>query len=91
MSSMEKASPQPRTQIDSSVLSDVEVALEARLGRSTLTIGALTALEQGSVITLDCSLADHADLYLNGKCVARGEIVAVGDNFGVRITEIAPE
>lgn len=91
MPATQKPAVQPRTQIDTSVLSDIQVVLEARLGRSTLSIGELTALEEGSVVTLDRSLADHADLYLNGKCVARGEIVAVGDNFGVRITEISPE
>jgi flagellar motor switch protein FliN/FliY len=68
----------------------VRVLLDARLGETTMTVDEVMALKSGSVVTLDTSLADRVDLYLNGSLVARGEIVAVGDKFGVRIVEVAP-
>ncbi len=76
--------------IDKELLRGVEVSLDALLGRGRMTAEALMGLARGSVIALDSSLADHVELYLNDALIARGEIVAVGDNFGVRITEIAP-
>lgn len=91
MSVLEKLDTIAASQIDIALLGDVEIALEARLGEATLTISDLTALKSGSVVTLDRSLADHADIYLNGKMIARGEIVAVDKSFGIRITEIAKQ
>lgn len=91
MTVIEKIELPVRAQINVALLGDVEVVLEARLGETQLTVGELTSLEPGSLLTLDRSLADHADIYLNGKIVARGEIVAVDKNFGVRITEIAQQ
>lgn len=77
--------------IGEELLREVQVALDVRLGRSILTVGELMVLKRGSVVTLDRSLADQVDLCLNGTLVARGELVAVGDKFGVRILEIASE
>lgn len=76
--------------INSDLLRGVQVALEARLGTATLTVEQMMALKSGSVVNLDTGLGDHVELYLNGSLVARCEIVAVGDKFGVRIVEIAP-
>jgi flagellar motor switch protein FliN/FliY len=76
--------------IDNELLRGVEVKLDALLGRGRMTAEELMSLSKGSVVTLENSLADHVELYLNEALVARGEIVAVGDHFGVRITEIAP-
>jgi flagellar motor switch protein FliN len=76
--------------IDDALLGDIKVEVEARLGRATMTVDELTALRSGSVVTLETGLADHVDIYLNDSPVARGEIVAVGDRFGVRIIELAP-
>ncbi|WP_157215373.1 flagellar motor switch protein FliN [Flavisphingomonas formosensis] len=75
--------------IDRTLFDDVKVEVEARLGSAELTIQALMALGAGSVLPLDRDIADPVDLYVNGACVARGEIVAVGDRFGIRIVEIA--
>ena len=79
------------TPIDQTLFGEVRVEIEAKLGRTELSVDALTALKAGSVVTLQTGLADVVDLYLNGACIARGEIVAVGDQFGVRITEVATE
>jgi len=91
MALTEKLDVAPRPQIDIALLGDVALTLEVRLGEARLTVAELTALRTGSVVSLDRSIADHADIYLNGKVVARGEIVAVDNRFGVRITEIAPQ
>ncbi|HLY89134.1 MAG TPA: FliM/FliN family flagellar motor switch protein [Acetobacteraceae bacterium] len=79
----------PIVAIDQELFRDVRVDIEARLGRAELSVDALMALKSGSVVTLSTGLADHVDLYVNDACVARGEIVAVGDKFGVRIVEVA--
>lgn len=76
--------------INSDLFRGVKVSLEVRLGESPMTIEEIMALKSGSVVTLEASLADHVELYLNDTLVARGEIVAVGDKYGVRIVEIAP-
>ena len=77
--------------IDEKLFGDVRVELEARLGKTELSVDALMALKAGSVVTLETGLADMVDLYVNNACVARGEIVAVGDQFGVRITHLATD
>ena len=77
--------------IDSRLLGAITVSLEAKLGERTMTIEELSALQKGSLVALDTGLADHAELYLNDTLIARGEIMAVGDNYGVRIVEIVSE
>jgi flagellar motor switch protein FliN/FliY len=81
--------PAKRTNVGNELLRGVRVSLEARLGQASMTVEDMMALKPGSVVTLQTSLADHVELYLNDTLVARGEIVAVGDKYGVRIAEIA--
>jgi flagellar motor switch protein FliN len=69
----------------------VKVKLSVALGTAELTIDKLFALGANDVIALDCDLDAPVDVRLNDKVIARGTLVAVGDNFGVRITEIARE
>ena len=45
-------------------------------------------LDKGSMIELDKLTGEYADILVNGKIIARGEVVVIGENFGVRITEI---
>jgi flagellar motor switch protein FliN/FliY len=77
------------TRINPALIDSVEVSLEAYLGEARLTVGELGALKPGSVLALDSGLDRAVELRLNGVSVARGELVAVGDRFGVRLTEIA--
>ena len=70
------------------LIDGLEVTLEAFVGGAKLTISELKALKADSVITLDSALGAAVELRLNGNVVGRGELVAVGDNFGVRLTEI---
>jgi len=75
--------------IGSPVFGDVRVTVKARLGEMTLTIHELLALQPGSVLKLDLRLDEPVELRLNESVVARGEIVAVDDHFGIRIVELA--
>ena len=77
------------TPINSELFRGVHVSLEARLGQAVMTVEEMMALKPGSIIPLETSLADHLELYLNGTLIARGEVVAVGDNYGLRIIDIA--
>lgn len=81
-------SPSP-DRINSKLIDSVEVVLEAFLGSAHMTIGQLTAMKQGAVVELDAALNAPVELRLNGVAVARGELVAVGENFAVRLTEIS--
>lgn len=74
--------------LDPDVLGTVEVELEATLGRGRLTMHRLASLIANEVVSLDTPINGTVDLALGGKVVARGELVAVGDNFGVRILEV---
>lgn len=79
----------PLISIDSPLLKDVRVLLDAKLGRANLSIEELLGLRAGSILKLDLQMNDLIELQLNGATVARGEIVAVDDHFGVRIVEVA--
>jgi flagellar motor switch protein FliN len=59
------------------------------LGRGTMTVSEIANLETGAVVPLQAPLNSWVDIMFKDRIVARGEIVSVGDNFGVRITEIA--
>ena len=74
--------------IDSVIFQDVKVALKVRLGEVSLTVEDLLGLKPGAVLTLDRLMSEPVDLHLNDALVARGQIVAVGDHYGIRITEI---
>lgn len=71
------------------VIEAVDVSIEAFVGEANLTIAELNACKIGSVITLDSGLQDAIELRLNGVIIAHGELVAVGDRFGVKITNLA--
>ena len=77
--------------LDSEIFREVRAQISVRLGDLTLTVEELLALENGSVLTLDRMLNELVDLHLNDTLIARGEIVAVDDHFGVRIVEVRPE
>jgi flagellar motor switch protein FliN/FliY len=67
---------------------DVQVQLTASVGALRLSVGELLALKESAVLPLDKATSDPVDLFLDGKLVARGELMAAGDQFAVRITEI---
>lgn len=65
---------------------DMEVTVE--LGRTRMTVRDLLALTPGAVLELDRAAGSPADLLVNGRLVARGEVVVVDEDFGLRVTEI---
>lgn len=67
---------------------DFPLEIAVRLGDTTRTIEELMKLIPGAVIELDREIDQPADLIVNGHVVARGEIVIIEENFGVRITSI---
>jgi len=77
---------------DLSLVLDVPVELAVELGRTRMTIRETMALTPGSVVVLDRTAGEPVDLLVNGKRIARGEVVAIDEEFGLRITEVtAPE
>lgn len=78
---------QPR--LNTKVIDAVEVSIEAYLGAARMTVAELSALGAGSVVALDAALNADVELRLGGVLIGRGELVAVGDKFAVRITELS--
>jgi flagellar motor switch protein FliN/FliY len=80
----------PRAALDGSLelVQDVKVRLAVSVGATSLTVGELFALKEGATLKLDKTTSDPIDLYLDARLVARGELMASGDHFAVRITEI---
>lgn len=70
------------------LLLDVDVEVSAEIGARSLPIEQLLALGPGAVVELDRTTDQPVDLKVNGKTFARGEVVVVGEHFGVRVTEI---
>jgi flagellar motor switch protein FliN/FliY len=70
------------------ILSDVEMTVTAELGRAYMTVRELLSLTPGSIVELDRVAGTPIDVLVNGTVVARGEVVVVDEEFGVRITEI---
>jgi len=69
-------------------LRDVPVELVAELGQVRLTLSELSRLAQGSVVALERALAEPVELRVQGVRVGLGEIVVVGDRFGIRIQSL---
>jgi flagellar motor switch protein FliN/FliY len=70
------------------LLRDVEMEVTVEIGRTRMTVRELLALTPGTVVELDRAAGSPADLLVNGTLLARGEIVVVDEDFGIRITEI---
>jgi flagellar motor switch protein FliN/FliY len=70
------------------LLMNVPLHVTAELGRAKMLVEDILKLGTGSVVELDRLAGGPVDLLVNEKLVARGEVVAIDDNFGVRITEL---
>ncbi len=83
----ENALPQEQRQnLDLIMSVSLEVAVE--IGRTRRKIQDIVAFSKGSLVVLDKLAGDQVDLLVNGQCIARGDVVVIDDNFGIRITEI---
>lgn len=69
-------------------LMSVPVQVTVQVGRTRLSLADLVALGPGSLVPLDREAHEPADILVNGKVVARGEVVTIGEKYGVRITEV---
>ncbi len=70
------------------LLLDVKVRLSVELGRTLMSIREVLSLGPGSVVELDKLAGEPVDVWVNDRLVAKGEVVVVDENFGVRIIEI---
>jgi len=72
-------------------LRDVPLQITAQIGHTKLPIRAVLEMRVGQVIELDRQVGEPIDIFANGEVlVARGEVVEVNDEYGVRITEVVP-
>ena len=74
--------------VDLSRLSDIPMELSVEIGRTHMTVGETLDLRVGSVVTLERLAGETADLLVNGSAIARGEVVVIDEQYGLRITEI---
>ncbi|WP_206413291.1 FliM/FliN family flagellar motor switch protein [Lysobacter enzymogenes] len=74
---------------DISLIGHVQVQLAAQVGTATMSVERLFALKAGDIVGMNEALEAPVTLMLNGRAVARGELLAVDDHFGVRILELA--
>jgi flagellar motor switch protein FliN len=70
------------------MLENIGVTLTVEVGRSELTIRDLLRLSEGSVVELNRMAGDPLDVLVNGTLVAKGEVVMVGERFGIRFGQI---
>ena len=70
------------------LLLDVGIPVSAEVGRSQMTLEEILKLGPGSIVPLDKRADEPLDLRVNGKLVARGEVVLVDDVYGLRVTQI---
>lgn len=70
------------------LLSDVDLHVTIELGRTQMLVEDVLKLNEGSVVELDKLAGDPVDVYVNGRLVARGEVLVLNDNFCIRVSEI---
>jgi flagellar motor switch protein FliN len=72
-------------------LTDVAVEVSVEIGRTRMTLGEALALGPGSVVGLHRMAGEPVDLLVNGKPIARGEVVVIDEEFGLRVTEVVSD
>jgi flagellar motor switch protein FliN/FliY len=70
-------------------LTDVTVEVSVEIGRTRMTLGDALALGPGSVVGLHRMAGEPVDLLVNGRVIARGEVVVIDEEFGLRVTDVA--
>ncbi|BBO34005.1 flagellar motor switch protein FliN [Lacipirellula parvula] len=70
------------------LMRDVQLDLTIELGRTHMHLEEILKLRQGTVVPLDKLAGDPADIYVNGRLIARGEVLVLNDNFCVRVAEL---
>ena len=86
---VETESNQSEVSVDNlKVLENIEVKLTVEVGSSQLKIRELLRLKEGSVVELERLAGDPLDILANGVQIAKGEVVMVGERFGIRFTDV---
>ena len=94
MAENETTTADTKTRSDSSgienikVLENIQVKLTVEVGSTEMKIKDLVKLNEGSVVELERLAGDPLDILANGVKIARGEVVMVGERFGIRFTEV---
>lgn len=81
-------SKNPASKTRLSALSGVPARVTVIAGQAASTVGELLNLKEGAVLTLDTALNAPFDIIINDTVIARGELVAVGDHFGICVTQV---
>ena len=79
---------EPGTRPELDFLLEIPLEIQVELGRSTMKIKELLQLGQGSIVELNKMAGEPADIYVNRKLMAKGEVVVVNEKFGIKLTEI---
>jgi flagellar motor switch protein FliN/FliY len=74
--------------MESDVFSNIPVNVSVELGRSKISLKEIFELTEGSIIELDRLVGEPLDLVVNGQVVAQGEVVAIDNNYGLRVTRV---
>jgi flagellar motor switch protein FliN/FliY len=80
--------PAPQADAELGRLHAVPVDVAVQIGRTQMTIGEALGLAPGAVVALDRMAGEPVDLLVNGHPIARGEVVVVDEQFGLRVTEL---
>ena len=80
--------PQPVSQENMGLIMDVPLEVTVELGRTKKSIAEILDFAPGTIIELDKIAGEPIDVLVNGKFVAKGEVVVIEENFGIRVTEI---
>ncbi|MFV1965153.1 MAG: flagellar motor switch protein FliN [Pirellulaceae bacterium] len=70
------------------LMGDVELDVQIELGRTNMYLDEVLRLQRGCVVALDKLAGDPVDIYVNGRLIARGEVLVLNDNFCVRVAEL---
>lgn len=78
----------PAAQNNLDMLMDIPLKVTVELGRTKRTVKEILDLSAGSVVELDKLAGEPVDIHVNDKLMAKGEVVVIDENFGVRVTDI---
>ena len=70
------------------MIMSVPLQVSVEIGRTTQKVDEILSYSKGTLVVLDKLAGDQVDIFVNGLCVAHGDVVVIDDNFGVRITEV---
>ena len=74
--------------MDIKIIENMPITVIVEIGKASLSLQDLLALGEGSIIELESSPSEALPIYANGILIAKGEVVVVDDNFGIRVTDL---